>query len=111
MASIVNVRLIEGDETSRTWQITTDETPLNLSAVTVTAIIKPHAGVEDDDDTAHHLSEGDGLTVVDAAAGKVKGEIPVAVTQAPGKWLYKIVVDLGDDTETAIWGYMQVADA
>ncbi len=102
---------MEGDETTRTWQVTSDGEPMNLSTVDVTVIVKAHAGVEDDDEGAHRLTEGDGLTVTDASQGLVKADIPTLVTEAPGQWLYKVLVELGGDTETAIWGYLQVTDA
>ncbi len=111
MASIVNVTLTEGDDTSRIWNLTTDGSPLNLTSADVTAVIKPSEAYEDDDDAAHVLTEGDGVTIVSASAGTVKVDIPTAVTQAPSQWLYKILVTLAGQTEVAVWGVLWIADA
>lgn len=106
----VNVTLAEGSDVSRTWQITSDSAALNLTSADVTAVIKPSEHYEDDDDLAHQLSEGAGITIVDAAAGTVKLDIPAAVTQAPSAWFYKINVTLAGETDTAIGGWIYIAD-
>lgn len=111
MASIVNLTLTEGDDTSRTWNLTSDGSQLNLASADVTAVIKPSEAYEDDDDAAHLLTEGNGVTIVSASAGTVKLDIPTAVTQAPSQWLYKILVALSGQTEVAVWGTLWVADA
>lgn len=111
MPSIVTVTVPEGSGISRVWAITSDGDPLNLSSVDVTAVIKPSEHVEDDDAVAHVLTEGDGVTIVDAAAGRVRLAIPDAVTAAPGQWFYKITPGVGGSEEPAIIGTLWVADA
>ncbi|WP_214322074.1 hypothetical protein [Nonomuraea sediminis] len=110
MPSNVNVELSQGDDTARTWQITADSTPLNVSAGTVTAVIKRTQLVDDDDPTAIHRSAGDGLTVVDAAQGKVEIRIPTTVAASPGAWWYKIGLTINGKTEVVIDGWLTVLD-
>lgn len=112
MAQAVNVTLIEDDETSRTFQLTTGGTALDLSAVTVTAVIKASPAVADNATSGvYTLTAGDGLTVVDAAAGTVRLDWPAVVTASPGWWFYKIRVTLAAQTETAILGWLTISDA
>jgi hypothetical protein len=106
----VNVTLPEGFDGSRTWAITSDDAALNLTTADVTAVIKPTEHYEDDDDLAYPLSEGDGVTIVNAAVGTVKLDIPGAVTAAPSAWFYKINVTLAGETDTAIAGWIYIAD-
>jgi hypothetical protein len=111
VASIVNVTLIEGDDTSRTWTLTTDGTALNLASADVTAVIKPSEHVADNAATAYTLTEGSGITIVSASAGTVKLDIPTAVTASPSQWFYKIRITLSGETETAVWGWISIVDA
>ncbi|WP_326828694.1 hypothetical protein OIE13_22400 [Streptosporangium sp. NBC_01810] len=106
----MNVPLSQGADTSRTWQVTSGDEPANLTSATVTAVIKTNTHVDDDDVAAHTFAEGDGLTIVDAAQGHVRIRIPTAVTQHPGAWYYKIVVEAGEDTEPAIHGWITIMD-
>ncbi|MFF4417078.1 hypothetical protein ACFYY8_31545 [Streptosporangium sp. NPDC001559] len=112
MAQAVNVTLTEDDETSRTFQLTTGGTALNLSAAIVTAIVKASPAVEDNAASGvYTLTAGDGLAIVDAAAGTVRLDWPAAVTASPGWWFYKIRVTLAAQTETAILGWIAILDA
>lgn len=111
MASIVNVTRVEGDDTPETWAITSDADPLNLSSADVVVVIKPNEHYEDDDEAAYRLTEGAGVTIVDAAAGTVRAELPDAVIEAPSRWLYKVIVTSAGQTATAIWGNLWIADA
>ena len=112
MASIVNVTLVQGDDTSRTWALTSNASPLNLSGATVEAVIKPSPSVDDDATTGvHTLTEGDGLTITNPTQGQVELEIPTEVTESPGQWYYKIRVTLAGDTETAVWGWIAITDS
>lgn len=108
----VNVALIEDDATSRTFRITSASSALDLSTATVFAVIKTSAAVEDDAASGvYTLTVGSGLTVTDAAQGKVQLDIPAAVTASPGTWFYKIRITLAAQTETAIWGWITISDA
>lgn len=112
MADTVNVTVIEDDDVARTFQITSGGTALNISSVTVFAVIKPSERVEDNAASAHTLTDGDGLTIVDAATGKVRLDYPAEVTASPGWWFYKIrVTSSAGQTETAITGWIAVSDA
>ena len=111
MAGIVSVTLIEGDDTSRTWSLTSDGAALNLTSADVTAVIKPTEHVADNAATAYNLTEGSGVTIVSASAGTVKLDIPTAVTASPSQWFYKIRVALSGETETAVWGWISIVDA
>jgi hypothetical protein len=93
------------------WDLTEDGEPLDLSSVDVTVVIKPSEHYEDDDDLAHVLTEGDGVTIVSAAAGRVRVRIPDAVTAAPSQWFYKITPEVAGSEEPAIIGTLWVADA
>ncbi|MCC5574492.1 hypothetical protein IMZ11_02405 [Microtetraspora sp. AC03309] len=111
MSDWANVTIPEGANTSRTWRLTSDGSPLGLSGVTVTAVIKPSEHYEDDDQLAHTLTQGSGLTIVDAAAGTVKLAVPTAVTQAPSSWFYKIIPSSSGETEPAVMGWIYITDA
>lgn len=74
------------------------------------AVIKPGPGTSDDAAAAHTFSEGDGLTVTDAAQGIVAIDIPAAVTIDPGTWYYKIRVTSAGHTETAVDGNLRIQD-
>ncbi|ETK36140.1 hypothetical protein [Microbispora sp. ATCC PTA-5024] len=110
MADTVSVTIPEGSDTSRTWRLTTDGAPLDLSGVTVTAVIKPSPAYEDDDAAAHTLTAGNGLTILDAAEGTVRLDIPTLVTDAPSTWWYKIIPTVSGETEPAIVGWITVTD-
>lgn len=110
MADWVNVTIPEGSDVSRTWRLTSDGAALVLSGVTVTAVIKPSERYEDDDESAHTLTAGDGLTVVDATAGTVRLTIPAGVTEAPSAWFYKILASVSGETEPAVMGWIQIQD-
>ncbi|MGW4663194.1 BppU family phage baseplate upper protein [Streptosporangium sandarakinum] len=110
MPATVNVTLSQGDNTTRTWQITSNHTALDLTSATVTAVIKRDQHVDDDDPTAHRITTDTGLTITDPAQGKVKVRIPTQVTAYPGAWYYKIVLQAGDDTEPAICGWITIED-
>jgi hypothetical protein len=110
MAQLVNVPLMQGDETSRTWQITSDGEPLDLSNATVAAVIKASAHVDDDDPAAIQRTEDDGITIADAAQGEVTIAIPATVTQYPGAWYYKILRTIEDDTQVAVHGWITITD-
>ncbi len=107
---LVSVTIPEGSDASRTWQLTSDGAALDLSGVTVTAVIKPSPAYEDDDTAAHTLTAGQGLTIVDAAAGRVKLTIPAQVTEAPSTWWYKITPSVSGETEPAVGGWITVTD-
>lgn len=107
---LANLALAEGDTPLRTWQITQSDQILNLSGLTVVAIIKPSTAVADNAASAHQLTEGDGLTITDAATGRVQLSIPAAVTTSPGSWWYKIRVTSGPNTETAVGGWITIQD-
>lgn len=111
MPGILVVPLTQGDSPTPTFKITAGGAQLNLSALDVDAIIKPSVDVDDDDETAIHLTVGDGLTVVDAAAGAVSLEVPPSVTQDPSWWAFRIRVIADSKPETAIKGLFHVADS
>ncbi|MFI6594976.1 hypothetical protein ACIBHX_01940 [Nonomuraea sp. NPDC050536] len=98
------------DDTAKQWQITANNLPLNISSGTVTAVIKRDTSIDDDDPTVIQRSEGSGLTIVDAATGKVEIVIPTSVTQYPSSWFYKIDLEIDGRTETVIDGWIQIAD-
>lgn len=106
----VNISVPEGFAGSKPFEITTDGSPLGLGSVEVSAVIKPDQGYEDDDEAAYQLSEGDGVTIVDASAGSIRLAFPSAISQAPSTWFYRIDVGLGDDSDTAIAGWITVTD-
>ncbi len=111
VASVIQVNLLEGDDESRTFQITSGGSPMNIGSVTVTALIKASTSVEDDAAGVTHLSVGDGITVVDASTGKVRVTFPDAVLASPSNWYYKIKLTVSGDTRTAIHGWIAVSDA
>jgi hypothetical protein len=111
MPDIQTVPVTQGDTPTRTFRITSSGAALNLTGVTVTAVIKPTIGTSDDDNAAHPLTVGAGLTIVDAAAGTVRMDIPSAVTTSPGWWFYKIQVTSSGHPETAVEGLMPVSPA
>lgn len=112
MADTVNVTLTEDDSSLRTWQITQAGAALNLASADVQAVIKTSQHVEDDAATGvYTLTEGSGLTIADAAQGKVQLDIPSAVTASPSSWFYKIRVTVAGHTETAIMGWLMIQDA
>lgn len=112
MADAVNVTLTEDDTPSRTWQITSAGSALNLASATVVAVIKASPSVEDNAVSGvYTLTAGSGLTIESAATGKVKLDIPAAVMASPSTWFYKIRVTISSSTETAIWGWITVSDA
>ena len=110
MAATVTVNLLEGDDASKTFQITSAGSPLNLTGVTVTALVKASTSVEDDAAGVYNLTEGDGITIVDAATGKVRLTYPDAIVASPSAWYYKIKVTSSGDTQTAIHGWVTVQD-
>lgn len=110
MATAVNVSLIEDDDEDPLFELTSGGEPMNLSTSDVTAVIKPSEHSDDDSDDAHQLTEGDGLTIVDASAGLVRLTIPEAVNASPVSWFYKIRVTISGSTKTAIFGWMTVQD-
>jgi hypothetical protein len=107
---MVNLTLSQGDDTSRTWQITSSDEAVNLASATITAIIKPSPQVADDASSALSLTEGDGITISDAADGEVTIAIPTEVTESPGAWYYKILIGIGGATEVAIHGWITTTD-
>lgn len=111
MPSIVTLPLTEDDAPTPTFQITSGRAPLDLTAATVTAIIKASPSVEDTALGVYTLTSGSGLAVVDAAQGKVRIDIPTAVTASPGWWYYKIRVAFTGAPSTAIVGWISVGDA
>lgn len=110
MPTVINLALTEDDNESPTFAITNDAGALDLAGATVVAVIKPSEHVEDNATSAHTLTEGDGITITDAAAGQIRMDIPAAVTESPGFWWYKIRVTVGSATRTAITGWITVAD-
>jgi hypothetical protein len=110
VASVIQVNLLEGDDESRTFQITSGGSAMNISAVTVTALIKASVSVEDDAVGVTNLTVGDGLTIMDAAAGKVRMAFPDDVVASPSTWYYKIKLTVSGDTRTAIHGWIAVQD-
>ncbi|GAA0853439.1 hypothetical protein ACFQVD_26540 [Streptosporangium amethystogenes subsp. fukuiense] len=111
MSDAINVTLTEDDDGLATFVITSDGAPLGLGAATVFAIVKPTQHVEDDALSAHRLEQGDGVTIVDAAAGTVRLDFPQVVMESPSTWFYKIRVTAGGKTRTAIWGWLTISDA
>lgn len=112
MASAINLQLTEDDTEAPTFAITDEDGPLDLASAEVFAVIKATPQVEDSTATGvYTLTEGSGVTIVDAAAGTVQLSIPSAVTASPGTWFYKIRVTVGSATRTAITGRITVADA
>lgn len=112
MADAVTVPLTEDDNPSRTFQLTSAGSILNLTGATVVAIIKASQSVEDNAGPGvYTLTVGSGLTIADAALGKVQLDIPSAVTASPSWWFYKIRVTRNSRTETAITGWICVQDA
>jgi hypothetical protein len=106
-----NFDVAEGFSGKRTFEITSDGSEMNLSTAAVTVVFKPSEAVEDDDDLAHVLTEGDGVTVTDPSAGLVEVEIPEVLTQAPLAWFYKVDVAVsGQGSDTAVAGWMTVQD-
>ena len=53
MPDIQTVPVTQGDTPTRTFRITSSGAALNLTGVTVTAVIKPTIGTSDDDNAAH----------------------------------------------------------
>ncbi|MFB9681232.1 hypothetical protein [Streptosporangium vulgare] len=111
MPDAINITLTEDDDGAATFSITSDGSLFDLSSATVFAIVKPTQHVEDDDDTAHLLEQGDGVTVVDAGEGTVRLDFPDAVMGSPSTWFYKIRVTVASKTRTAIWGWLTISDA
>lgn len=111
MPSIITLPVTEDDEPTPTFQITSGGTPLDLTAATVTAIIKASPSVEDTALGVYTLASGSGLAVTDAAQGKVRLDIPAAITASPGWWYYKIRVSHTAKPMTAIEGWIPVGDA
>lgn len=112
MPDTVNLTLTEDDDGSATFQITSGGDALNIASADVFAVIKASQHVEDDASSGvYTLTEGSGVTIVNAATGTVRLDFPEAVTESPSIWFYKIRVDSAGDTLTAIWGWISVADA
>jgi hypothetical protein len=111
MPDTINITLTEDDNNSATFTITSGGDPLGLASADVFAIVKPDQHVEDDAATAHELTEGDGVTIVDAVEGTVTLDFPEAVTESPGSWFYKIRVTQASATRTAVWGWLNILDA
>ncbi|MBG0828542.1 hypothetical protein HS041_12260 [Planomonospora sp. ID67723] len=110
MAAIVNVDVPQGADTYRIWQITASDTAVNLTTADVTAVIKPSPHVADNAASAVALSEGDGITITSASEGKVRIDIPTTITESPGAWYYKIILEMSGDTEPAIHGWITITD-
>lgn len=112
MPDIVNLTLTEDDDGSATFQITSGGSALDVTSADVFAIIKASPQVEDDASSGvYTLTEGDGVTIVNATTGTVRLDFPDAVTESPGVWFYKIRVTSAGDTLTAIWGWINVQDS
>lgn len=111
MASIINLTLTEDDDETPTFAITDASGPLNLTSADVRAYIKLNPSVEDNAASGvYTLTEGSGITVTDAAQGRIEVAIPSAVTASPGFWWYKIRVTVGSATRTAIEGWITIRD-
>ncbi len=54
------------------------------------------------------LTVGDGITVVDAAAGRIDVQIPKATIMALGLHRHEVEVILGDDSQTPLQGIITV---
>lgn len=111
MPTAINVDVVEDDDNTATFNITDDSGALNLTSADVTAVIKASQHVEDGAlSGVYTLTEGDGVTIVDAAAGQIRLDIPAAVAASPGVWFYKIRVAASGDTRTAVFGWLSILD-
>lgn len=115
MPDIVNLALTEDDDEQAQFRIVDDAgAALVLTSADVFAVIKASQHVEDDAATGvFRLTEGDGVTIDDAAAGLITLGFPAGVTESPSIWFYKIRVTRGSPaaTKTAIEGWLSIADA
>ncbi|MEU6709987.1 hypothetical protein ABZ897_00795 [Nonomuraea sp. NPDC046802] len=115
MPDFVNLTFTEDDNESVSFRITDDAgDALGLTGAEVFAVIKASQSVEDGASTGvFKLTEGDGVTVDDAAGGLITLTFPAGVTESPGVWYYKIRVTRGSPpaTKTAIEGWLSIADA
>jgi hypothetical protein len=112
LGATVNLSLTEDDNGSFMFALTDANGPLNLTSADVFAVIKASQHVEDDAASGvYTLTEGSGVTIVDAAAGTVRIDIPDAVSASPSIWFYKIRATISGDTRTAITGWLSISDA
>lgn len=97
---------IAGDDLTFTVTLTLDGSPLDLTGLTVHAVVKPRSTSADSDGTAYTL------TVTDAASGTAAWVIPRADTAAPAWSWYRIwVADGSGDIGTALYGTLAVMAA
>lgn len=112
MPDTINLTLTEDDNGQATFQITSGGSALGLASADVFAVVKASQHVEDDAASGvYTLTEGSGVTIVDAAAGTIRLDFPDAITESPSIWFYKVRVTASSVTETAITGWLSISDA
>lgn len=115
MPDFVNLTLTEDDNESASFRIIDNSGgALGLTSADVFAVVKASQAVEDDATTGvFTLTEWDGVTIDDPAAGLITLDFPSAVTASPSVWFYKIRVTRGSPpaTKTAIEGWLSISDA
>jgi hypothetical protein len=110
VSTLAGISGIAGDDLGFTLALTYDGTPLDLTGLTVTAVIKPRPTSADSDGTSY--AAGTGITVTDAASGAVSWEVPHADTAAAGQRAYHVrVTDADGRIATALYGILTLAPA
>lgn len=112
MQRLRSLELFQGDDEQVTVTVSDEDSgaAYDLTGATLTVYLKPSAETADDDASVTTLTVGNGIEVLDAAAGSIRVTVPKSWLATAGtRWWHLTVVKAGA-TRTAARGPVHVID-
>ncbi len=111
MSERLDLSGIGGNDLSFSFALTAAGSPVNLTGLTLTVVLKPTAASPDVTGTTYTTSSG--LTVTSAAGGAFTWAVPHADVKVspPGSLWYRVDLTSAGETETALYGALSLAAA